>query len=79
MQEPADGLATASLVLGIIGLVMCGLFLSIPGLVCGIMAKKQGNKGGKATAGLILSIVATALWALGIIFYILIFALAFTL
>ena len=57
---PANGLAIASLVLGIASLVFClcfGGFLGLPGLICAIIAMAKGNRSGMAIAGLILSIV----------------------
>ena len=57
--------AVASLVLGIIGLVLCHtFFFSLPcqiiGLILGILAKRQ-RAGGMATAGIVLSCVGLAL------------------
>ena len=71
-QQPGSGLATASMVLGIISLIAAlGFFwipvapqiMAITGLVMGIVAKNQGNRGGSATAGIVLSIIALA-WGL---------------
>jgi hypothetical protein len=59
-QHPTNGLATASLVLGIIGVVMCTLIVpSVLAVVFGIigvrMANQRGGEGkGKAIWGLIL-------------------------
>ena len=70
--QPANGMATASMILGIIALVIAfGFFwipvlpqiLAIVGVVLGYMAKKAGNTGGMATAGIIMSIIALA-WGL---------------
>ena len=67
---PGDGMATASLVLGIISLVAALGFFWIPvapqilaviGIVLGVSAKKQGNVGGAATAGIVMSIISLAL------------------
>ena len=69
-QQPASGLATASMVIGIIGLVVTIMFFWIPfvaqilpviSLIMGIVAKNQGNQSGAATAGIVLSIIALAL------------------
>ena len=57
---PANGLAIASLVLGIVSLVFClcfGGFLGLPGIICAVIAMAKGNRSGMAIAGLILSIV----------------------
>jgi len=59
--QPAKGLATASLVLGIISLMMALFaffgFLGLIGLILAIVAKAKGNKSGAGTAGLVLSIL----------------------
>lgn len=69
-EKKSNGLAIASLVLGIvailfnfIGLGIVGLVLGIVGIVLGVMAKKK-NPTGMATAGLVLSIIGTVLCAL---------------
>lgn len=62
---PANGAATASLVLGIIAIAMCWTsFAAIVSVVCGIIgtvlavkARNEGNKSGKCTGGLVLSIL----------------------
>ncbi len=64
-SEPGKGLATASLVLGIISVVtwflgsfaFVGLVTGIVGLVCASKSKKQGFNGGIRTAGFVLSII----------------------
>ena len=67
-QTPGD--ATASLVLGIVGLLFC-VFAAIPAIILGNRAKKQidanpGAFGGRglAQAGVILGWVAAGLWGL---------------
>lgn len=75
VEQPANGLATASLVLGIISLILCwlygaGLVTGIVGIVTGAMAKKRGNQSGSATGGLVMSIIAvaiSAIWVIGCI------------
>lgn len=69
-EKKSNGLAVASLVLGIvaivfsfIGLGWLGLIIGIVGIVLGVMAKKK-NPTGMATAGLVLSIIGTVLCAL---------------
>lgn len=64
-EKKSNGLAIASLVLGIvaivfnfIGLGIVGLILGIVGIVLGVLAKKK-NPSGMATAGLVLSIIGT--------------------
>ena len=65
--QRTNGLAVASLVLGIAGFVSCAV-AAIPGLITGIIARKQireaqGAESGEglATAGIITSIVALVL------------------
>ena len=66
-QQPAGGLAIASLILGIISIPL-GLFFSIGGIICAIiglvlasMAKKRGNQSGVRTAGFVCSIIGLIL------------------
>lgn len=62
---PGKGAATASLVLGIIAVVMWffgylsigSVILGIIGLVCAGNAKKAGFEGGLRTAGFVLSLI----------------------
>lgn len=67
-------MGVASLVLGLIALVIAVFFpvwgwlaiiLGVVGIILAAIAKKKGQKG-VATAGLVLSIIATAL---GLVFY----------
>lgn len=69
MNEPGKGKAIASLVLGIIGCLMCfgfstvilpilGMIVGIIGLALASSSKKEGFAGGIRTAGFILSILA---------------------
>ncbi len=73
-QPDNSGKASASLVLGIIGLVcaLCpyvGLPLGIIGLVMGILGRKS-RASGTATAGIVLSIItivlSLAVWSFGV-------------
>ena len=64
-EVPGKGAAIASLVLGIIGLVVAlfvfgpvGAILGIVGVVMASKAKQQGFEGGMRTAGFVLSILA---------------------
>lgn len=68
-EKKPNGLAVASLVLGIVSIVFSfflqwlGLIIGIVGIILGVMAKKK-NPTGMATAGLVLSIIGTVLCAL---------------
>lgn len=69
-------MAVASLVLGIVALVISvffaglnwlGIIIGIIGIILGALGKKDEEKKGLATAGLVMSIIAVAL---GLIFWI---------
>lgn len=73
-RNTADhGMAVASLVLGIVGLVTCccygvmAIVLGAIGLILGIISRKHGNNEGVSLAGIILSSISLAL---GIFFFI---------
>lgn len=61
---PGKGFGVASLVLGIAGLILCSfggsVFVSAPGLLFALLAKKKGESK-LSKAGLILSIIGLAL------------------
>lgn len=72
-----------SMILGIVGLVCCGLFTAIPAIILGHMGKKEidasgGAQSGRgmAQAGFILGIIGTVLTVVGLIIYVAIFATA---
>jgi len=72
-----SGKATASLVLGIVSLAMCGFFAGIPAMILGSQAKKeiraaQGRIGGEglATAGFVTGLVGTIWSAFAFLFVI---------
>lgn len=70
MEQKSNGKAIASLVLGIISLVLIftgygtivGIIAGIVGLILGINARKE-NPSGMATAGIVLSIIGLAVCA----------------
>ena len=81
--RPTSGKATAALILGICGLVVCPLMCSILALVFGYQARSEidDSRGsmdgrGQAVAGIVLGWVGIGLCVLGIAFFILVFALA---
>jgi hypothetical protein len=70
---PNNGMATASMVLGIIGIVFCG-FTSILAIIFGHIAQSQIKRtgeggGGMATAGLVMGYIVTVIWVIIWIFY----------
>lgn len=72
MQEPkeqVDAMGIVSMVLGIIGLISCGVFIipSIAAIIFGAVDKKRGQLTGMATAGLICGIIGLVI-GLGIWF-----------
>jgi hypothetical protein len=78
---PTNGKATTSLVLGICGVLLCPLILSIPALVLGYQARReidasQGASGGRgqAVAGIVLGWIGLVFGLLLLAFFI--FALA---
>ena len=63
---PKNSLAVWSLVLAILGMVLCGLFTGIPAVIIGNNAKRavasgEANNGGLATAGVVVGWIAIAL------------------
>jgi hypothetical protein len=67
----ASGKATASLVLGLVGLVFCPLICSVLAIVFGYQARREiagsGGKlagGGSATAGIILGWIGTVIYGI---------------
>lgn len=71
--EGGKGMAVASMVLGIVSIVMlcCSQYISLPcaiiGLILGIIYKKNNGKNGMATAGVVCSIVSLVISILAII------------
>jgi len=71
MEQKSNGKAIASLVLGIISLVLIftgygtlvGIISGVVGLIIGIGARKE-NPSGMATAGIVLSIIGLAMCAI---------------
>ena len=72
----SSGMATASLVLGLLGLFCCGLFAGIPAIITGHLALGQVRRGeaadssrGLAISGLVLGYVSVVLWLLFLLVY----------
>ena len=64
-RPPGSGMATASMVLGILSLVLwtgfIGYIIMAPlAIIFGVVAKKQGSTSGMATAGIVMGIVSIA-------------------
>ena len=76
-QQPQDnsrGLAIASLVLGIVSFFCCGSVCSIVGIFLGVLSrKKKPTDNGMATAGIVLSIIALAIWAIYFIYVLVVY------
>lgn len=62
--QPAKGLAVASLVLGIVSLIMFAVIAGPLGIIFGGLAKSKGNRSGMATAGIVCGIIGVAGWLL---------------
>lgn len=71
-EKQSNGLAIASMVLGIVSLILTCILpyvswvLAIVGIVLAAIVKKKA-KSGMATAGLVCSIIALAVWVVVII------------
>ncbi len=67
--EPGSGKALWSMICGIAGVVLCCCGpLGVAALVLAILAKKEGNTSGKATAGLVLGIILIVLWLINLVY-----------
>ena len=64
--------AILSLVLSIIGLLLCGPFTSIPAIVCAVRARRAGNREAVGIIGLILGITEVVIFAIAVIFVIIV-------
>lgn len=79
-RRPSSGSAVTALILGILGLVMCGPFTAIPAIIVGRRATSEidASNGqlegrGMAQAGFILGVIGTVLGALALLFVIAVF------
>ena len=73
-----NGLAIASLILGVISFTGFGPITGIPAIITGAMGMKNPHNKGMAVAGLVLGIVSTAFAVLFLMFLVLIFVVAGT-
>jgi hypothetical protein len=78
--RPNASSAVTALVLGILGVVLCGPFTSIPAIIVGRKTMRevdasQGQLGGRemAQAGFVLGIVMTVIYGLALLFVIVVF------
>lgn len=69
-SEKSNGMAIASLVLGICSLACCcvGIPFSVVGLVFGIIARKNDSSNNMALVGIILSVVGIIVFTMSFIF-----------
>ena len=68
-SDTGDKQATASVILGIVGLCLCCCTpCGIAGLICAILAKKNGATGGKVTAGLVMAIIILVINAISLVY-----------
>ena len=79
---PANGKATTALVLGICGIALCPLILSIPALVLGYQARGEidrsgGTQGGRgqAIAGIVMGWIGLVLGLLILAFFVFVLAI----
>jgi len=76
--QRTSGLAVASLVLSCIAFVFAGPICSVPGVICGHLARSECRRdarvgGGElALAGLVVGYINIALWVLGVVAVVLI-------
>ncbi len=66
-SEDGKGMATASLVLGIVSFFCAAVITGPLAIIFGSAAKSKGYKGASATAGLACGIIALVLYILGLI------------
>ncbi|MBQ9781122.1 MAG: hypothetical protein IJW00_09285 [Clostridia bacterium] len=62
--------AFISLVLSILGLLLCGPFTSIPAIVLAVKARRDGNREAIGIIGLILGIIGAVIFAAAVLFFI---------
>src|SRR5215216_1576465 len=67
---PTNGKATTSLVLGICGIVLCPLVLSIPALVLGYQSRREIDRSNGATGGRGMAVAGLVLGLLMLAFFV---------
>ena len=68
VPQIGKGLGIASLVTGLIAFFVVPLLFGALAIIFGGVAKSKGYRGGMATAGIVLGIIAVALWLVMMIF-----------
>jgi hypothetical protein len=69
-------MATASLILGILGVICCGILAPVAAILAFVSRNRIAQSGGAlgggglAMAGLILGVIGTLLWIVGVIVWI---------
>jgi hypothetical protein len=61
-KQPGATISLVGLIFSILSIICCGPILGIPALICSIIGKAKCRSNGKATAGIIISIISLALW-----------------
>jgi hypothetical protein len=80
--QHASSSATTALILGILGLIVCPLVLSIPAWVIGHNARRESEQlpgrpnWGAANTGYVLGIIGTVMWTLFIVVFV-VYVIAF--
>ena len=64
---PGKGFAIASLILGIVSLIIAALPCGTMAVIFAVLAKKKGFTGGMATAGIACGVVGLSLWLITLI------------
>lgn len=67
-KQPFQGLAIASMVLGIVAFLCYGFPCGILAVIFAAVARSNGNRSGMSIAGLVCGIVAMVIWTLYIVF-----------
>ena len=68
-SAPGQGMAVASLVMGIMSLIIFAIIAGPLGIIFGSIAKSKGNTSGMATAGIICGICGIIGWIAVLIFF----------
>jgi uncharacterized membrane protein len=75
-QPESNGLAVASLVLGILSLTGASVLAGIPAIITGGMALKNPVSKGMSIAGIVMGVISVVLALLVLLFFIIVFGLA---